>query len=184
VSGNQGEPAAPTGQEDAAAAFRLLPGDWALSRTVSHGGIVRGRAEFSPRAPRVLHYRESGRLTLSSGYSGEISRQYFYVLEDDHIHVTFADAAPGQRTFLRLRPAAGGSGFHASDTHVCGRDVYAATYGIESQRVVMTIHVSGPREEYVIRTVLTRSPGRSLGRSPGRSQLGQASQPRPRAIRA
>lgn len=161
MSGDQGEPVAPTGQENAAAAFRLLRGDWALSRTISDGGTVRGKAEFSPRGPRILHYRESGWLTLSSGYSGEIRRQYFYVLEDDHIHVTFADAAPGQRTFLRLRLAADRiGGLYACDTHLCGRDVYAATYGFESaQRIVITFHVSGPRKEYVIRTTLTRDPG-------------------------
>jgi len=141
------------------AAFDWLPGQWDLSRTISGAGTMAGKAEFSRRTPGVLHYLETGDLSLHSGYVGKAYREYFYRLEEDHIHVSFADAAPGERTFLRLRPAAGDLGGHlqAHDTHHCGSDVYAATYGFESAvRVVITIQVTGSKKDYVIRTVLTR----------------------------
>lgn len=141
------------------AAFEWLPGRWDLSRTISDGSIMLGQAEFEPRTPGVLHYLETGRLTLSSGYSGEAYREYYYSLEEDHIHVSFADCAPGERTFLRLRPVtpAAGSYLQAQDTHLCSNDVYEATYIFESaRRAVITIRVNGPEKDYTIRTILTR----------------------------
>ncbi len=139
--------------------FEQLPGLWDLSRTISGAGTMAGRAEFSPRTPGVLHYLETGDLRLHSGYVGKVYRAYFYCLEEDHLHISFADSAPGERTFLRLRPAAGdlGAQLQAYDTHHCGSDVYAAAYSFESAvRIVMTIQVTGPKKDYVIRTVLTR----------------------------
>ena len=140
-------------------AFERLPGQWNLTRTISDGSIAAGQAEFSLRTPGVLHYLETGELTLSSGYTGKVSREYYYSLEEDHLHVSFADSAPGERTFLRLRPAAGdcGSPLQAKDTHLCGRDVYEATYTFESaQRTVIAMRVTGPRKNYTIHTILTR----------------------------
>ncbi|HET7015522.1 MAG TPA: DUF6314 family protein [Streptosporangiaceae bacterium] len=139
--------------------FERLPGRWDLDRTISGGGTVLGQAEFSARMPGVLRYRETGSLSLSSGYVGKVYREYFYCLEEDHIHVSFADAAPGERSFLRLRPVAGdlGGELRAGDTHHCGSDVYEATFSFESaRRILTTIQVTGPKKDYLIRTVLTR----------------------------
>jgi hypothetical protein len=146
----------------ATAVFAQLAGEWELRRTMSGAGSMSGRAVFTPLRPGVLHYREDGRLELASGHVGEAYREYYYLLEHDHIHVTFADAPPGERTFLRLRPlpVAGCAGSQAHDTHYCGRDVYTGTYDFESAgRLVVTIAVRGPEKDYVIRTVLTRRPG-------------------------
>ncbi len=143
----------------AAAAFAQLAGEWALRRIIPGVGGMVGRAVFTPLRPGVLHYREDGRLELASGHAGEAYREYYYLLERDHIHVTFADAPPGERTFLRLRPrpVAGCAGSWAHDTHYCGRDVYTGTYNFESAgRLVVTIAVHGPEKDYVIRTALTR----------------------------
>jgi len=139
--------------------FERLPGLWDLDRTISGGGTMLGKAEFSARTPGVLHYLETGELSLNSGYVGKVHREYFYCLEEDHIHVSFADAAPGERTFLRLRPGAAdlGGDLQAHDTHYCGNDVYEASYSFESaRRIVVAIQVTGPEKDYVIRTVLTR----------------------------
>jgi hypothetical protein len=122
-------------------------------------------------------------LELPSGYSGAAYREYYYLLEHDHIHVTFADAPPGERTFLRLRPRPLGGqrrrdhvvpappeaqfpgapngcpGSQAQDTHHCGRDTYTGTYNFESAgRLVVTMDVHGPEKNYVIHTELTRRP--------------------------
>jgi hypothetical protein len=156
-----------------AAVFARLEGTWALRREISgeggsRSGEMLGRAIFSPLRPGVLHYREDGRLELASGYAGDACREYYYLLEPDHIHVTFADAPPGERTFLRLRPrpTVGGAGHRADDIHYCGRDVYTGAYDFASAgRLVLTMAVRGPEKDYVIRTVLTRMPT-VLGRLP------------------
>jgi hypothetical protein len=145
------------------AAFDQLPGQWDLNRTISGGGTVLGQAEFSSRTPGVLHYLETGELSLSSGYVGKVYREYYYGLEEDHIHVSFADSAPGEHTFLRLYPVTDGHGGHlqAKDTHYCGDDVYEATYSFESAgRIVMTVGVYGQKKDYTIHTMLTKSPQR------------------------
>src|SRR5262245_60819212 len=128
-----GEPVAFDVARNAAVAFGWLPGDWKLNRTISGGGTVMGKARFSPLKPRVLHYLETGTLRLDSGYIGEMRREYYYVLEENHIHVTFADAAPGERTFLRLQPISDGNGrLRAQGNHHCDCDLYAALYNFES----------------------------------------------------
>jgi hypothetical protein len=153
-----GEPVAPDVAGNAAVAFGWLPGDWKLDRTISDGGTVLGKARFAALKPRVLHYLETGMLRLDSGYLGEIRREYYYVLEEGYIHVTFADAAPGERTFLRLRPIGDRDGcLRAQGNHHCDRDLYTATYDFESaRRVVVTMRVSGRHKDYSIATVLTR----------------------------
>lgn len=152
------QPVAHDAAGNAAVAFGWLPGDWTLSRTISDGSTVIGEAKFSTLKPRVLHYLETGTLRLQSGYLGKIRREYYYVLEEDHIHVTFADAAPGERTFLRLYPVDDGNGcLRAQGNHHCDCDLYAAVYSFESARqVVMTVQVSGPKKDYRITTALTR----------------------------
>ncbi len=143
------------------AAFERLAGQWDLNRTISGAGTVLGTAQFSPRTPEVLHYLETGNLSLSSGYVGKVYREYYYALEEDHIHVSFADSAPGKHTFLRLYPVADGRSGHlqAKDTHYCADDIYEASYSFEStKRMVITVRVSGPKKDYTIHTALTRPP--------------------------
>lgn len=142
----------------AARAFARLEGSWTLSRTIPGIGWMTGQAVFRPYAPRVLRYREDGLLELASGYSGPAFREYYYLLEDDHIRVAFADAAPGERTYLRLRVHAdGGRGeLIAADDHLCVEDLYSATYAFEERRLTMTVDVRGPAKDYTIRTTLTR----------------------------
>lgn len=152
------EPVGPDVAGNAAVAFGWLPGDWKLDRTISDGSTVIGKAKFSPLMPRVLHYVETGLLRLDSGYLGEMRREYYYVLEESHINVTFADAAPGERTFLRLRPVGAPNGYlRAHGDHRCDCDLYTASYEFESaRRIVITMRVSGPKKDYSIATVLTR----------------------------
>jgi hypothetical protein len=163
--------------QDAAAVFARLRGDWTLTRTISSIGAMTGRATFVPLTPGVLRYREEGRLELASGHRSEAYREYYYLLEDDHIHVTFSDAPPGERTFLRLFPNFddGHQGARAGDVHHCGCDTYAATYIFESEhRLVVTMDVHGPSKGYVIHTTLTRIPGQTdeTGQTGGTGESG------------
>ncbi|WP_112107354.1 DUF6314 family protein [Parafrankia sp. Ea1.12] len=156
----EGEPSGATvpGAE-AAEIFAQLEGTWALRREIPGIGTMDGAAFFDPLLPGTLLYREEGRLSLQSGYSGPATREYYYLLEKDHIRVTFADAPPGERTFVTLRPERGsGDTFRAADVHYCTPDLYSATYHFSNERLTISTGVRGPKKDYTILTTLTRDP--------------------------
>lgn len=157
----EGEPIGATVPGAAAATiFARLEGAWVLRREIPGIGTMDGTAVFGPLLPGTLLYREEGRLRLQSGYSGPATREYYYLLEEDHIRVTFADAAPGERTFVTLRPERGhGDTFSAADVHCCTPDVYSATYHFTDERLTISTGVRGPKKDYTILTTLIRGPG-------------------------
>ena len=138
---------------DAASVFANLVGTWEFRRTIAGVGSVRGHASFVPVDSTTMQYREDGFLCLRSGFTGEVSKEYFYRLNDDQIQITFAGASPDNATFVILDPRHDSSGVWAEDTHYCGSDEYRCTYRFESSmRFTVHIEVEGKNKKYSMAT--------------------------------
>jgi Family of unknown function (DUF6314) len=166
--GSSGTAAGGPSQEDAAGArvFAALEGSWSLQREISGAGSMEGAADFRRVGADLLHYREQGVLRLDSGWTGEASREYFYLLEPGpdgpDIRIAFAVRDRPGETLHRLRlhtapearwPAAG------QDVHLCSRDVYQGTYNfVDPDHYTTRVVVTGPAKDYTISTALARIP--------------------------
>lgn len=155
-------------QEDSAGArvFAALEGLWALRREISGIGSMQGTADFRRISANMLRYREQGVLRLDSGWTGEASREYFYLLEPGPdgpgIRIAFAaEGRPGgtlHRISLRTAPGAPWP-TAGQDIHLCDRDVYQGTYTfIDPDHYTTRVVVTGPTKDYTISTTLARIP--------------------------
>lgn len=137
--------------------FSLLEGEWDLEREIQNFGYLKGRSTFDPFDSETLHYSESGHLELISGFEGNVFREYYYQLAEDHILVSFVDALPGAKPFIRLSLQNREDTHWAKDVHHCGSDMYECTYIITSPDVFSTlIEVEGPSKSYVIKSIYSR----------------------------
>ncbi|MGH8906082.1 MAG: DUF6314 family protein [Egibacteraceae bacterium] len=139
--------------------FCSLPGDWTLTRAIPDIATMTGTARFHQLEPALLHCREDGRLTLSSGQSHSAYREYHYRLADGLIQVCFAE--PGVPRILHtLRLAQAGDQLHscaATDIHHCGNDTYTGRYEFPTDdRFTVEMRVVGPRKDYSIHTTYDR----------------------------
>jgi hypothetical protein len=154
--------------EDSAGArvFAALEGLWTLQRKISESGSMQGTASFRRVNANMLQYREQGVLRLESGWTGEASREYFYVLEpgpdSPGIRIAFVtEGRPGgtlHRISLRTAPGALWPTI-GQDVHLCDRDLYRGTYTfIDPDNHQTRVIVTGPAKNYIISTALTRIP--------------------------
>lgn len=135
-----------------------MKGEWALSRKIENAGVFQGRAVFEAMKPDTFRYLEEGNLRLDSGFVGWAFREYYYQLAGDQILVSFTDAPPGVRPFLRLRPHNDFTRSWAQDVHYCGTDKYECTYTFSSRDSFTThIKVEGDTKNYSMSTTFIRA---------------------------
>lgn len=146
--------------EAASRVLGLLQGEWTIERRVQPGGQFTGTATFTPLCADTLLYRESGRTALDGGAVLFAANSYVYALRNGLIAISFASGPNKGAQFIDLKfegAAPDELPVVSAGRHLCGADVYDATFRIESAgRFVVTYHVSGPTKAYVSRSVYRR----------------------------
>lgn len=137
-----------------------LRGAWILRRDIRPGvAHLHGDAVFAPAGEGALAYRESGILTLANGGEFSSYRQYLYRSSGDCVVVEFADGPDIGKQFLSLRFSRTDSVVEASDVHICGDDIYHATYSILGPTAFeVIITVQGPAKAYELVSRYRRPP--------------------------
>jgi len=135
--------------------FDHLEGRWRLDRTIPGQATMRGEAEFRRLPNGRLAYREQGRVELANGQAFDGHRDYVFAHSDGGFSVYFAEAPP--RLFHRIALAREGDALEGSAGHLCAADQYHSRYRfLADGRFVVEHRVSGPRKDYLSRTVFTR----------------------------
>ena len=132
--------------------FSRLRGEWVLTRTVGHDGVMTGRAAFTdkPGASSSLLYTEQGINRLPGGEEFDFFQNYLYQSDDAGLHVFFADG----RTFHTLDFE---TDRRAKARHLCGNDLYQGTYAFhDDDHFSVTWSVKGPKKDFVIQTKYNR----------------------------
>ena len=133
--------------------FNSLEGNWKLTREILEVGSVEATAKFIRTNAATLHYHEQGTLTLASGFVGQISKEYIYVLDGEEIQIIFADTTSIGTRFITLRPTIYVDGLWSQDTHLCGQDSYQCIYRFVSKdSFVTTVKVDGVNKNYSTKT--------------------------------
>jgi hypothetical protein len=144
--------------------FDRLAGVWSIDRSIEPGGRFEGQALFRPDGPDRLAYQEKGDMILADGSRFEATRRYVYDWIGNWIQgrivVRFDDGPNRGNVFLKLDLRSADDAaepIEARDSHLCGEDVYDATYRfVDAGRFEFTCRVHGPRKDYVLRTVYSR----------------------------
>ena len=134
----------------------LLQGKWSISRTISTGGSFKGLAVFAPDN-ELLRYREDGCLQMQNGSPCFQSwRTYVYERRERGFAVYF-DETP-LRLFQEVALSPSDLTGHAE--HHCGQDIYKSVYTFMPDGTFSITHdVKGPRKNYRMHSVFTRSMG-------------------------
>ena len=149
--------------------FQGLGGLWTfqrrlISQTPAQSLItVTGEARFLPVAADAWLYEETGE-AVANGGRHRCSQKYHYRRDalSGRIRVFFALGERAGKHFYDLlfddatRPI-----HHARGQHLCGRDLYEASYAFhladaELGSWFLTYHVRGPQKHYTSRTYLRR----------------------------
>lgn len=128
-------------------------GDWLVSRRISdhlaaQSGSFTGRAGFRP-VGGVLHYHETGMLTLGAQAPLRAERRYVWRQEAGRIVVEHSDGRAFHAFAL--------DGGQAEAVHWCDPDHYRVHYDVSHwPEWTAEWRVSGPRKDYVMHTVYRR----------------------------
>ncbi|MDF1708077.1 MAG: DUF6314 family protein [Paracoccaceae bacterium] len=134
-------------------ALQDFEGLWLLERQISDAlgpdAVFNGTARFTPDdAGLTLH--EAGRLNLTGQGGFQAERRYLWRQEGTGIAVLFADG----RDFHRFVP-----GETAEADHWCDPDTYKVRYDFGGWPVWQAEwRVTGPRKDYVMRSLYTPMP--------------------------
>jgi dimethylaniline monooxygenase (N-oxide forming) len=140
--------------------LELLHGSWAIERQIEPGGHFTGTATFIRRSSDRLVYREHGQLTLDNGTQLHGENSYVYALRNGAIEISFGGGQNKGEHFIDLalpddQPI--GLPIVCMDRHHCRKDIYDATFHIESPSLFMlTYAVEGPAKAYVSRSTYRR----------------------------
>lgn len=133
--------------------FRRLEGRWKFKRAIPEHGTVEGLATFeklNDDSTNVLRYKEDGTFQTLEKKVFNVSREYEYRLNDEKISVYLENRLLHDLEFKTPVTAVG--------THLCGGDVYDATYDfVDSQNFELVYRVIGSNKNYSIHTTFTRS---------------------------
>jgi hypothetical protein len=135
--------------------FCSLEGTWKLSRIIPNQGSVEGVAHFKkdPSYPDILFYREEGVFTFSDGNQYAISQEYEYRYSKEKISVYFVRDRDRLLHYLEFTEPNKASGMH-----LCGCDIYFATYEFKlPSEFELMYDVQGPKKNYRIQTVFEKS---------------------------
>ena len=130
-------------------------GQWRLERQIADAlgpdAVFTGTARFSPDGAGLL-LEEAGRLELTGQGGFQAERRYLWRQEGVGIAVLFEDG----RDFHSFDPANG----VAMAEHWCDPDTYRVRYDFTDWPVWHAEwRVTGPRKDYVMRSVYRRDPG-------------------------
>jgi hypothetical protein len=138
-----------------------LAGTWTLERVIAgkdgNAATLNGTATFRRIENGMMAYREEGRLLLPSGEAFDAFRDYLYDRVTQGFAVFFPESPPRLFHEIRLR-ADGGGALIGEAEHLCGRDRYATRFAFQPDgRFTLHHDVRGPRKDYAMATVYTRS---------------------------
>ena len=126
-------------------------GEWELKREIESFGDGEGKAIFRQETANIseLYYEEEVMfVTPTSQIEGTRKYKYAEIDKNSEIEVYFNDGPDLGKVFLRLSF----SNSKAKCQHLCGEDIYDATYTIKSRSEFLTEYrVVGPRKDYLIR---------------------------------
>ncbi len=129
-----------------------LEGYWNIERQITGSceANFSGYGLFTYQGSNVLNYREEGSLSLNGSFY-DCERSYvFRQLAPLCLAIYFPDG----REFLRLDF---GDDLRSCGTHVCGRDIYQASYHfLEAETLETRIAVVGPNKDYLISSLLQK----------------------------
>lgn len=130
-----------------ATVFDFLPGEWALSRSVSGLAEMRGTASIQATSGET-EYRERVEVRTSAGAVFAASARYVLRRTRDGVAFYFAD---GESLFQALCFKEDDRGrLRAEAEHGCGEDRYVSTYELGPELRFSVRHdVRGPRKQYV-----------------------------------
>jgi hypothetical protein len=145
--------------------YAYFSGPWVFSRTMLGTdqavlGQADGTAEFLPASiPYCLHYKESGRLHLSTGQRPvSFSRRFDYRIDGDMVCVDFADGVQAGEAYQRYRYDAAAQALLPVATHLCILDRYDGRYHlIGTDRFDLQTRIEGPHKDYWLHTHFTRA---------------------------
>jgi len=173
------------GKQIAAKIFQELAGNWRFERKLNSrlesapSGIVTGLITFaeSAESPETEHvenellYVEEGTFETEKGFLFDVSSKYtfFYNYGADSLDIYFPpgkySGTPCSKTrgglFLCLKFNPSPHGWVAVGEHLCGDDLYKATYcfafdGLCLKQITIAFHVVGPTKDYDSETILKR----------------------------
>lgn len=142
--------------------FESLKGQWNVKRVIDGQASSLGQARFELITENELHYHENGTLILSDGKQFPASQSYIYRLDENTLHVYFAEAPV--RVFHKIDLGTNPSGIlEGSGLHICGEDCYQIRYlffGSESFEI--QYEIQGPSKDYTIVCSYSRDSKKSL----------------------
>ncbi len=119
-------------------------------------GNMQGRAIYQETpSDHSLLYREKGWLRTSFNQEIAFFRDYFYIFQEDTIHLWFVEQQWPSRFFHSLA-------FDSDDCkrargrHQCGKDFYDASFYFDEGRIEFAYQVLGPSKDFTIHTILTK----------------------------
>jgi len=124
-------------------------GTWNLSRTISDGTQVTGRAVFARAGEAALNYHEDVRAILPTGKSIEGAQKYTVQITGEHLEMYFCNGVNAGKLFQRFLVSAAES----SSVHQCVKDTYRSTWmWIAADHFRLVHDVKGPAKNYLMTT--------------------------------
>lgn len=141
--------------------FYFFQGWWLIDRSTNGQGKMQGEASFSLRENdfQTLLYREEGEHITQKGCSLSFFKEYLYCLNDQKLEVHFTRSGEKGELFYQLLLL--NSGTLATASHLCGQDMYAATYQfLDRNHFTLQYDIHGPKKDIRLHTLFTRQVGK------------------------
>ncbi|WP_050477287.1 DUF6314 family protein [Herbaspirillum rhizosphaerae] len=146
--------------------YAYFSGNWRFTRSMLGVdnmliGEADGQAEFHPHEAYGLQYKESGRLRLAADQRVvSFTRRFDYRVEDDIVHVAFADGMQAGQAYQSYRYDPAQKALLPLETHLCIADRYDGRYVlIDAGRFDLHTRIEGPQKDYLLHTQFTRAAG-------------------------
>lgn len=138
-----------------ASVFEWLHGGWTFTRVVPEQAQMTGSATISGLDCDSSIYIERAKIVLAEGKTLFGERSYFYRRQNTGLDILFY---PSLTLFQALHFEEGIDGtLYAEARHDCLDDVYDSRYRIDSDNLEVWHSIRGPRKNYTIHTVYTKS---------------------------
>ncbi len=139
--------------------FAGLEGRWRLERRSSDGSHFSGDAVFVRQDDGGYLLREEGRLRLAGGEVLSARREWLWRLtEPGEIEIHYPPEAGGG-LYHRFLPFELADSWTGEADHLCGQDVYRATYRLGEDELVIFHTVKGPAKDYELDARYRRTAG-------------------------
>lgn len=130
--------------------FQQLAGNWNFCRYKNDDKIATGSACFNEITERELHYKEEGKLTVTT--SLDFYKEYRYCLVNGAVKVFFISQNK-KKLFYNLNVLAR----NITAQYKCGNDIYKASYELNfPNQIQISYAVKGPLKDYLLTTIYKR----------------------------